>query len=371
MHRVRFLCPIAISALVACQPSVSSTGVEAVTGGPTCSACRLERTLLARITDAALPAMGTFTQVHVNSDSTFLVLAGGGPIPDGVYLADRNGSIYRRLGREGEGPGEYRFPQFSMESPTSYAIVDVRLQRLTKISKKDLSVESTQHIPVRVSGIPPILFPDGTWVLPTPGGPGNVLSAGLMNVISPSGELIRTFPVGIDSTATESDHIGFLSVAEGTEFWISFTRSGRIERWDISGRLVRAVERKGDWFRPRTPDSEDGELFTRIKGVVEDEHGRLWVHFESNRVDVYERSAVNPDGSPTTITIQGSSRDPKDRETRIEVIDLQTLTVLTSLTIPEWSAWTTPGSFHLTVNRTPETVIPLVEVWAFDLVGEQ
>ena len=314
--------------------------------------------------------MGSFAQIQVNSDTTFLVLTGPGMSQDGVYLADRNGSIYRRLGREGEGPGEYRFPQFTMESPSSYLIVDEALQRLTSFSKRDLSVEGTHRIPERVSGIAPIVFPDGTWVLPTHGGPENVISAGLMNVISPQGELIRTFPVGIDSTAIESDHIGYLSVAGDTEFWVSFTRSVRMERWDTSGRLVRSVERRGDWFRPRTPDSKDGEFFTRIKGVVEDEDGRLWVHFERNRVDVYERSAVNPDGSPTTITIQGSSRDPKDRDTRIEVIDVEHHSVLASLTIPEWSAWTTPGSFHLTVNRTPETLIPRVEVWAFQLVKE-
>jgi len=109
-------------------------------------------------------------------------------------------------------------------------------------------------------------------------------------------------------------------------------------------------------------------VFTKVKGAVEDEEGRLWVHYERNRVNVYERSAVNPDGSPTTITIRGSSRDPKDRDTRIEVIDLESLAVLASLTVPEWSAWTTPGSFHLTVNRTRETVVPLVEVWGVELI---
>ena len=94
--------------------------------------------------------MGPFAQVQVNSDSTFLVLTDFSPINEGVFLADRKGSIHRRIGRGGDGPGEYQFAQYSMESPNSYIIVDQGLQRLTSISKRDLSVESTQRIPVKV-----------------------------------------------------------------------------------------------------------------------------------------------------------------------------------------------------------------------------
>ena len=99
MYRNLTLCLLAASALLECQAPNSSGGVEAVAGGPTCSDCRLELTLLATVNDAAFPggAMGSFAQVQVNSDSTFLVLTDFSPINPGVYLADRKGSIHRRL----------------------------------------------------------------------------------------------------------------------------------------------------------------------------------------------------------------------------------------------------------------------------------
>ena len=296
--------------LASCQASSSTDGVEVVRGGPACEACRLERTLVATINDAAYPdgALGSFAQVQVNSDGTFLVVTGPGMSQDGVYLADQSGSIHTRIGREGEGPGEYRFPEFTMESDTSYLVVDEGLQRLTSFSKRDLSVEWDQHIPVRVSGIPPVEFPDGTWLMPTHSGGEDLDWAGSINVISPEGELVRTFKVGLDSISSERDYIGFLSVAGDREFWVSFSDKCRLEKWDLEGNLVTTVERESDWIRPRTEDSRDGDLYTRIKAAVEDETRRLWIHYELNRVDIYERSAVKPDGSPTTITIRGSSR---------------------------------------------------------------
>ena len=184
-------------------------------------------------------------------------------------------------------------------------------------------------------------------------------------------ELLRVVEVDVGRRSPVArTSISYLSTAGETAFWVTFLHNHRMEKWDRSGRLIRAVERKGDWFHPQTPDSQDGDRFTRIKGAVEDDDGRLWVHYEMGRLEEYEQSASNPDRSPTTITIMGSSLDPKDRGTRIEVIDLGTLTVLASLDIPEWTAWPTHGNFHLTVNRTRETLVPLVEVWTVDLVKD-
>jgi hypothetical protein len=80
----------------------SAQEVRVITDEVSCDSCLIERYLLATIHDRAFPE-GAFQNVgvpFVNSDGTFLVI--GGRAQSELFFADRDGSIVRRIGAEGE-----------------------------------------------------------------------------------------------------------------------------------------------------------------------------------------------------------------------------------------------------------------------------
>ena len=104
---------------------------QTISGGPTCDHCTIERHLLATIHDSTYEggAIGDGgANTHVNSDGTFLVIAGPGLFNPEIFFARANGAISYRLGQTGQGPGEYKRPMHVMEADSFFLVVDAGQQ---------------------------------------------------------------------------------------------------------------------------------------------------------------------------------------------------------------------------------------------------
>lgn len=314
--------------------------MQTITGSPSCGACRIEQHLLATLEDTTY-GPGAFVRgasVHVNRDSTFLMIAGSGLPPSELFVVTRVGSITRRIGRGGEGPGEYRLPMYIAESADSYMIFDVQLGRITHLDRGTLRVQRTVPVPGSIAGTQPAVFPDGAYVFF--GDVATRESVGQsLHFVGPDGRLLRSFgPPPRDGRPT-------LTTSGDSAVWVGYD-DYRIELWHREGRLVKTVRREADWVQPdatRTP----GRRFTGLSQVREDDQGRIWTH---TVVRVWDAQAMRG--------------DPQGSESIIEVLDLASLSVLATLRIRKRVFPTEGEGVVFSANRESASGAALIDVWA-------
>ena len=319
---------------------------QIISGGPTCDSCSIERHLLATIQDSTYEdgAIGQGAIIHVNSDGSFLVIAGPSPALGELYFAGRDGAIARRLGRTGEGPGEYKIPMHVMEVDSLFLIADLGLNRITYLRKASLEFDHTVPIPARVAGATPVAFPDGSYVMWGPGYSRATAGHGLHHV-SADGRVLRSFgpPVGRGTPV--------LARSGNTAVWIGF-KDYRIEKWSIEGDLLAVFIREADWVKPSDDWTKPGDRITSLSGLREDEDGLMWVH-----TNVRKKAVMGLDPEAATA------------ESIIEVLDLSALTVFAQLRMSGRKEVAVDGSgFYLRGIRDSPIGLRLWDIWTFRLL---
>jgi len=190
----------------------------------------------------------------------------------------------RTIGREGEGPGEFKGIRALVELPDGgIAVFDSRNLRLTYFTR-ELELRSDHSLPVRVSRYGPMRLPDGGWALP-----GRVMDVehygSALARVDSVGQLLAYY--GWDETETEGNlsgtllprvvayhpRVGLVSMKQFAYF---------LELWDDDGTLSDVYDPDVDWFNwPPSPSPDPhsilGEPENMFYGIQFDDEGRLWI----------------------------------------------------------------------------------------------
>jgi hypothetical protein len=335
-------------------PGEAQTAAQPITGEPTCRACTIERVLIATINDSTY-ARGVFVPTafpFVTADTTFILA--GGPGFSELFLADRSGSIVRQVGRRGRGPGEYQFPIHVMENPSSFAVFDPKLHRLTRLSKPALNVTQSVLLPeVGDLKASPVMFPDGSFVLAADIRSRERVGYPLHR-FSAKGELLTSFGEEAARPAPAARRPVALAAAADGAVWVVY-HTYRLEKWDRSGNLSAVYERRADWLMPRDPGpKQPGDRWSEPVAIEEDVSGRVWVYSILRRwISVNGRVRVDT--------------APSANSAVIDVIDPRSAALVASSRIDHWRASSTGRALFVIWGREVSSGQHLLDIWGFRL----
>ncbi len=296
-----------------------------------------------------------------------------------VFSAD--GSEYQRVGREGEGPGDYAHVVGVREHAGELHVFDNLNRRMTVLDP-GFNVVRTSAVPcLNCNGFDMAMLPDGRMAINyfMPGGSlEEALSADsgfVVHILGPGGEPLHS----VDEIPASSpmnpaqDPNRYLDIAPDGSLLSLHLTSYRIDRWDpATGELLQTFARGADWFpdgqsyshsaRPGRPPT------TGTRAMHVDEAGRLWVQIGRPAPDWEDHLERTP-----------SDMDPKmgpwmygpgSTEGVIEVLDLESGRVLVSQVLDHdllggWGKLFAPGWLAV----YDEEGIPQYRMWRLRLVG--
>ena len=294
-----------------------------------------------------------------------------------VFSAD--GSDFRRVGREGEGPGEYGHVVWVREHGEELYVFDNRRRRMTVL---DSDFEAVRTAPVGCldcNGFDMAMLPDGRVALNyfMPGGSREEAfsaDAGFaLHILGPDGQTLHFMDeIPTKSLLTPSrDPYRFLDVAPDGSLLSLHLTSYRIDRWDpATGELLETFARGADWF-------PDGQSYshaaapgrpptTGTRAMHLDDAGRVWVYISRPAPDWEDRlERTPPDAHPEWGPWKYG---PGSSEGVIEVLDLESGRVLVSQVLDLEGGW---GQFFAPgwMATYDEEGIPQYRMWRVSLAG--
>ena len=281
-----------------------------------------------------------------------------------LLIVSSAGDLIRRIGRRGEGPGEYDFLQFVRpmmrgSGEDGLQVFDLGRRRRTALGS-DFAVRWTAPVPL-----------DQLWDVVVLAD-GYLLANGFsytpdrvgLHLIDREGIIERYFdrpPGGYDANESTRIYRRALRLANDGSVWSASTTKYRIEKWDpITGVKLATTVRPADWFpdhdgsmRSNDPDNPPSP---RLIDVMEDSANRLWVMIRvaSERwQDAFEKV---PEGSHPELGARRIRDDHVAYDTVLEVIDWKRGRVLARTVVDEALAFMGGGwasSYHEDDVGTP------------------
>jgi len=213
--------------------------------------------------------------------------------PDGRYLTT--------IGREGQGPGEFQYPQALTIDSEGYLYVSDSGNRKIHVLKSDgfehKTIQMTDQNPgtIRIDGSGRMVMGGGGgMMLIGPGGMDENQELGkLLSVLGPEGEIVQEF-------GDKLDYKDFLMNRMGNSFhfaldkdgyaYVAFDYQNRIDKYSPEGKLLWRAERELD-FEVTSPKKKSGRMevgegLREIRmpqmnrcasGITVDGKGRVWV----------------------------------------------------------------------------------------------
>jgi len=297
-----------------------------------CPACSIEITPDVVLGTDGESVIGLALDIQRLSDGRFVMAFDDVMYEFTAFSAD--GSEFRRVGRAGEGPGEYGHVWFIREHGDRLHVFDRSRRRITVLDR-DYEVVGTMPVGcVRCDGRDMAVLPDGSAVMnffEPQGGWEQRETAETWSVVHVLGEdgqprvSIPGAPMG--SHASLIRHLGIapdgsLAVAESMRY--------RIERWDpATGKPLETIVRDAEWWPADNPlHAPRPELppMTAVNWMNVDEAGRLWLYIQRPTPDW--RDHVESTGLPEHM---GSwDYGPAATEWLIEVVDIEAGKVIAS-----------------------------------------
>ncbi len=297
--------------------------------GPVCSDCEIVSVPLVRLGDAQGPGMleSDYNIVRIDRHGRYFVRGGSAPY---FWVFDGSGRIAHRIGRRGEGPGEFsRVNGIAFGEADSVFVVDRILQRVT-VYTSDLELARTFRLAFRPEG--PELFV-GTSLLANYG-IHTADRAGLpFHVLDRDGNIRRSFGsvAGGVYRADMQDIIDQrrLARSDTASFWAARINQYLIERWSTNGRLDETLHRQPPWFEVwwETRSNADMPPLTMIN-ALEQVGDTLWVL--AKVPGERWRSAVEPRGRLYRVTNREEYRN-----TVLEAVDLRRRVVVSYRRMPQ------------------------------------
>ena len=294
--------------------------------------------------------------------------------PDRFLVVSPGVSRGRWIGRDGEGPGEYRHIRFVRVFDNHLHVFDLRNVRRTVLDTKNFETVHTNPLTPFTPGsfrFDGAILDDSSYVVN-----GSIYDADragyVLHLFDGRGELIRSFdemPVGIPGAP---DGSRWLARARDGGVWSVPRWEYRVDLWDVAtGTRTRSLLRDADWFPPPS-----GELPTygparpgppRIDDITEDSEGRLWVLVGVPSDQWASCFVKTPPGSHPEVGEYTLRRKCGLYDTRIEVLDPRTGSILAAANVPqglvsEYSSWISADRFLYSVEEDAFG-FPVVRSW--------
>ena len=362
-----------------CLPSPASPQEVTVLTEDLCASCSIEITPDILLGTDGESVIGMAWDIQRLSDGRFTMAFGNISAWAEFTVFSADGSDFRRVGREGEGPGEYARVLWVREHGEELYVFDNHRRRMTVLDS-DFEVIRTVSVPCLVcNGFDLAMLADGSVAVNyfmSSGSREEVLSADAgfaLHILGPDGEplhLLDEIPTKSPLTPTE-DPNRFLDVAPDGSLLSLHLTSYRIDRWDPeTGELLQTFKRAADWFpdgRSAGHSAAPGRPpATGTRAMHLDESGRLWVYVSRPAPDWEDRlERTPPDAHPEWGPWKYG---PGSSEAVIEVLDLESGRVLVSQVLDlegGWGQFFAPGWMAV----YDEEVIPQYRMWQMSLEG--
>ncbi len=377
----RVVALLAPSALVGGPPPASAEQTTVLTED-LCTTCSIELTADVLLGTDGESVIGMAWDIQRLSDGRFTMAFGNLAAWPEFTVFSADGSDFRRIGRDGEGPGEYIRVLSVRERGEELFVLDNHRRRITVLDP-DFDVVRTVPLGCLIcNGFDMAMLPGGRMALNyfmSTGSLEEALAADAgfaVHVLGPDGESLHS----VDEIPARSpmnparDPSRFLDVAPDGSLLSLHLTSYRIDRWDpATGELLQTFERGADWF----PDGQssghsarpDRPPTTGTRAMHVDEAGRVWVQIGRPAPDWEDRlERTGPDAHPE----EGDWRyGPGSTEGVIEVLDLESGRVLFSQVLDSevlggWGKLFAPGWLAV----YDEEGIPQYRMWRLRLEGE-
>jgi len=337
--------------VLGCLSCCSNTGeVPAAEGDfqgpPSCPDCEIELVEVAVLGDAA-----DHTSVRESAGQELCVVGQmdsgeylmGGPVGGGEILVyEGAGPSTRTIGRAGEGPGEFGMRlRLTVGPGDTIYVLDEQNGRLQTLTSSGEYLRSFA-LPARVSTF--ALLSTGEIVIHPVPRPRSPYPLPLFSLFSSAGEEIGTFGEP-GKNLTDLDQ-WTVSPAPDGGFWEANIRRYEANLRRTDGTVSRTIKRSVDWFPPNAEIDPGfpaaGPAPTLIYRLWQEGENLLWVYL-LRPADEWEP----PSSSEVRAQATGQIFDMM-----IEVLDLESSRVVTSLRIDEWLGAMCGSNLMYTVFHT-------------------
>lgn len=200
---------------------------------------------------------------------------------DGFFLVSTDGTEWQKIGRAGDGPGEYRYIRWVVPQGDQLHVFDAAGMRRTVLDAS-FQVVHTNPIMILLKGSAVVLR-DSTYVV-NGSVPSSERVGYVLHHIDAAGDVITSFdepPEGDRAPGSDNASYRVLVAAADGALYSARRSQYRIDSWDVStGELVRSWVRDAEWFAPHnSPVSRDPGRPAQptIIDMDEDADGRLWL----------------------------------------------------------------------------------------------
>jgi hypothetical protein len=280
-----------------------------------------------------------------------------------IWVFDQDGTFIRIIGRQGEGPGEYRsIARIDILPGDTLEIFDAGLRRRTTLSP-DLTVVDTKSFQVGRFFNSSILA-DGRLVVNehqnTPERAGYPLQ-----LVDREGKIVRSLgAVRPEFRPGEESRFQRItsSSADGESVWSVGRGDYLMELWDTTGARLAVLRRDAEWFEPflavSGPDPTSSKPPPPAVGLfMADSGGRLWMAVKIFSEDWREVLLADPDWATSFEALFNS------RDWIIEVVDTETGELLVSQVFPDIEVGSFLGEDMLVSYRQDELGYPFLDVF--------
>lgn len=325
--------------LVILTPAPAAAQEVTVLREDLCAACSIELTPDVVLGTDGESVIALALDIQRLSDGRFVMSFDEAPNEFTVFSAD--GTEYRRVGRAGEGPGEYGHVWFVREHGDRLHVFDRRRMRITVLDRDNYDVASTA--PAICLGCSPgdmAILPGGSSVLNFGVPTGGFERYGTLEELKAAGSWLLVHIMGEDGRPRLSmDEVPggqpgldarHLDVSSDGSLLSARVLEYRIDRWDpATGGHLGTFVRDADWWpedNPVPPPGPGVRPPTTMEAMHVDESGRLWVYVSRPTADW--RDHVESTGLPDYM--DSWRYGPGATEWVVEVVDVEAGEVIVS-----------------------------------------
>lgn len=202
------------------------------------------------------------------SDDSLFVLAS--PYEPGlIAVYGQSGQFLRVLGREGEGPDEFRSPRVKAGPLGRLWIFDPGNGRITELLPGPELGRSFNFLGALYYNVVPL---DSNRVVVSGFIPRTEqIGSRPIHVLTDTGDVLRSFGEWPNINARMGPH---LSPDPRGGIWALSLNDYRLVRWSLSGRPLQVLEREPSWFQQWSTVEPDNAI---LLGLKTDPSGLLWV----------------------------------------------------------------------------------------------
>lgn len=350
-------------ALMATRPLPMSAQADLGIGSELeCPECRIGTELVTTLGDASGPGLlGPVVTIARLADGRYALSHAW--FDWGFVVFDHAGNYLQRVGRRGQGPGEYQYVRWIRSKGDKLHVVDPILRRHTVLSADFELVRTNQLSGEMLGAVLPLT--DSSLVVNAMIRTRDHMGYAL-HTTAPGPLVNASFdlePGGMDLRSSPEPYLRVLSEARsGDSFWSVHRTRYRVEQWAPNGTLMRRFARESPWFLPNRGRADPR---ARPPPVVldtwMDPQDRLWVLIRASKDTWQGLVGRAPPNDPDF-----ENRNIESLyDTIIEVLDVRSGSLLLSATV-DTAIYQFLGD-GLAVSSDNDRDAPRVLVWQLSI----